>query len=136
MCRHRQIPPPPANSGHSASALELIPARLDVGEPPPGRGASGRFAVWNRGAMPVSVARIDVSCPCVRINPGSFVVGPGGTTELEVEFDPRDEPKFRGALAVSVDGRSASNDCVFRGIVDVTVIGDAHGKRSQHARPN
>ena len=54
--------------------------------------------------------------------PGRLRVGPGKTVGLTVEFDPSEQPDFRGRLAVAYVGTSLDGVAVLRGRVEVNVV--------------
>jgi len=78
----------------------------------------------NGTAKAVVVARIESSYPCIRLTPGSTRVEPDGDAEVEVQFDPAQEPDYRGALGVDLTGRDPAGAVVFRCRVDVTISED------------
>ena len=95
----------------------------------------------NHGSKPVSIERIETSCPCLTITPGSFRIGPGEKKGAAVEFDPSAEPDFRGGLSIDVTGYAAGG-VAFHTLVRLEVkrepldeIGDLVPSPNEEARP-
>jgi hypothetical protein len=79
----------------------------------------------NTGAKAVTVARIDVSCDCIRLSPPPTPVRPGAAVALDVAYDPAVDPDYLGILGVELTGVDAAGVVVFRTTVDVVVRSDA-----------
>jgi len=98
---------PPVNSATSEThrfPLEISPDPVDLGVLPPRESAQATISLRNRGPHPLRVQRIETSGPCLTTTPGPIWIGRGECKVLAVEFDPSEEPDFRGRLAIDVTG--------------------------------
>ena len=91
---------------HPLTTLSVV----DLGVLAPTQTASASLVVRNTLDSVVTVSRIETSCPCVRVLPHLFHVGPLAEVKLTVHFDPVEEPDFRGPLSVDYYGRESSGD--------------------------
>jgi hypothetical protein len=89
----------------------------------------------NPGPRPVSVERIETSCPCIRVEPARFKVGPGEFAELVARFDPSHDPDFRGGLSIEVVGRSSRDFVLFRARVNLDIRVQSIAALQRHASP-
>jgi hypothetical protein len=114
-----------AKANHTAPASSLVPAPVpvDLGCLPPGCVGRAELSVRNVGRASQTLARVDCSCPCVRVVGLPLSIPAGTTAALVVTFDPSEEPDFRGALAVRLRGLGDSDVELFR--ADVLVRVDA-----------
>jgi Protein of unknown function (DUF1573) len=99
--------PPPVNLASSVGShfpLEISPDPVLLGVVDRGQKAKAPFTLVNHGSQPVTVDRIETSCPCLTATPGSIRISPGERKVLAVEFDPSAEPDFRGGLSIDVTG--------------------------------
>ncbi len=117
------------------SAIELNPARLDLGKVRPGGMCSGKVLVSNRGTETILAAQFETSCPCVRATLDREKIGPGEIGTLTVNFNSSEEPDFRGCLSVEYIGRSSAGDALLTGLVDVVVeVGPSSVAITEHIR--
>lgn len=93
----------------------------------PGQSVSAEATLRNRGDRPVAVERIEISCPCLRVEPGALNIDPGERRTLLLRFDPSEEPSFRGRLAIEVTGRGPMGESVFGTRVTLEVRGKQQG---------
>jgi len=128
-------PHPTIESTRARFPLEISPDPVDLGVLPPGRSAQATISLRNPGPRPVSVERIETSCPCIRAEPASFKVGPGELAELVTRFDPSDDPDFRGGLSIEVVGRSPRDFVLFRARVDLEIRVQNIGALQRHTSP-
>ncbi|MHB1557825.1 MAG: DUF1573 domain-containing protein [Isosphaeraceae bacterium] len=119
-------PPPSLKSAESTSKsllLDVLPNPVELEILGPGQSARREISVRNSSSRPVAVERIDTTCPCIQVSPGSFAVGAGETRFLTVRFDPSHDPEFRGGLSVVVTGFDESERAIFCTRVDLEIIG-------------
>ncbi len=127
--------PPLSNSQSSAGQrfpLEISPDLVSLGVVGPGQPAQAIIKLRNPGAQPLTVQRVDTSCPCVRAEPESIVVAPGEIKQLRVCFDPSVEPAFQGGLSVNITGLGAEDRLLFRSRVDLDVRPDSRNGRGEY----
>jgi hypothetical protein len=108
-----------------STTITMSPSSLSLGTVAPGQSASSRITLRNRTGNSLSLQRIESSCPCVRITPGSVRLEPGQTASLLVLFDPTDEPDFRGMLDIEVTGRGDRKEILFQGSIRISVAGSS-----------
>jgi hypothetical protein len=94
--------------------LKISPDPISLGTLDPGRSAVAKLTLRNSGSDPVIVARVETSCPCLTVAEQSTEIGPGQAADLTMEFDPADDPDFRGGLSIDVIGRDPLGGIVFR----------------------
>jgi hypothetical protein len=82
---------------------------IDLGTLAPGQTGLREVVVRNASRDAVEVARIDSSCPCLRVEPSWFRIDAGSSRPLAVQFTP-DDDGFRGRLAVILKGRGPRDD--------------------------
>ncbi len=77
----------------------------------------------------ISINRFDVSCPCLRVVDRLPLSVPARASHtITLEFNPNDEPDFRGALSIALKGFDATNVEVFETTVNLEVVGAATGR--------
>ena len=116
--------PPLSNSASSADRpfpLEISPDPVSLGILLPGQSTGAKVVLRNSGPQTVTVARIETSCPCLKIEPVSFKIGSGELVNLAIGFDPSHAPDFRGALSIKVTGFSITGEVNFLARVDLKV---------------
>lgn len=106
--------PPPIQSAPSANRLIVTPDPLAFGVLEPGHAARGTITLHNPNHSPVTVARVETSCPCVRVASSPITVAPRGSSTMTVAYVPTEEPDFHGGLAVEVVGRDSGEAVLFR----------------------
>lgn len=102
--------PPPSQS----APLIVSPEALSLGTLAPGESGRGTLTLRNRRSEPMTVARVATTCPCIRLAPLPLTVAPNGEATLQIEFDPSDQPDFRGALGVEIQGLDAGGQTLFK----------------------
>jgi len=112
--------PPP---GPALLSLIAEPSTIELGRLKPGQNASRAISLRNRGSAPVTIERIETSCPCISAKAAPSHVRSGESALLTVNFDASEDPQFRGRLAVECIGLSSSGEPVFRCRVDLSVVG-------------
>jgi len=107
---------PPMQSAHSTKLypLTIEPTPISLGEIEPGQSASAEVVVRNATDDAIGPVRLRTSCPCVDVTPRSVSVDAHGATKIRIVFDPREDPGFRGQLAVNLVGKRADEGVVFR----------------------
>ncbi len=105
----------------STIPLEINPDPTELGVLKSSQQAESQVVLRNPGRGPIVIGRIETSCPCVRVAPGMFPVGPGEAKSLAVRFDPSDEPDFRGELSVIVTGYDGEARVAFANRVNLEV---------------
>jgi hypothetical protein len=65
--------------------------------------------------------RFQTSCPCLRVEEPSILLGPGESAAFAVKFDPANDPGFRGKLSIEVVGLGVAGGVVFKTNVNVEV---------------
>lgn len=100
-------------AARKATLLQASPEEVDLGTV--GQTAQKRFSfsLRNDSAQPVRVAKIEASCPCLRLPCPDRDLAPDTTTQLEAELDMREEPGFSGGLRIEVKGRTADGRLAF-----------------------
>ena len=114
-------PEPDASGSVPEGGLTWSPGALSLGTLAPGRSAGGSVEIANGRDEAVTLARFATSCPCVSISPASLELGPKGRGSVEVRFDPREEPEFRGRLGVTVEGFDGRGVRLIQSRVDLVV---------------
>lgn len=104
--------------------LEISPESPSLGTLIVGQHAEARIALRSRTSRPLEVHRVETSCPCLRVEPTSFKVAPGGSAEVDLAFDPSQEPEFRGRLSIDVAGYGLGDEIIFRTRVHFEVRDD------------
>ncbi len=70
------------------------------------RRKQAKLELKSRQQIPLTIDRVESSCPCVNVTPMPTRVEPYGVATLGVMFDPADEPDFHGSLSVRLTGYS------------------------------
>jgi hypothetical protein len=81
-----------------------------------------RFLVRNQSERPQAVARISVSCPCVRATLARWVLQPGEETSGEAVLDLHIKPEFTGKLEMPIIGYSPTGARAFSLLVRANVV--------------
>ena len=105
----------------SANAGPIV-SSLDLETVPPGAISKGEIIITNTGGRSVTVKRVWTECDCVSSSLHDLSIKPTETARIPVTFDSSVEPNFRGQLAVPVEGRSASDEVVFRTTVRIKIV--------------
>ncbi|MGC8641837.1 MAG: DUF1573 domain-containing protein [Isosphaeraceae bacterium] len=111
---------PPRNEG-GAYPLTIGPDPISLGKLGYGQLAKATASVRNRGPEPVTVVRIETSCPCLRAVLEPTTVGPREAGRMSLSFDPRGEHDFRGDLSIEVVGYKGGREVAFRACARVSV---------------
>jgi len=107
-----------------------VGAEADLGALPPGRAGSGSLRVQNVSSERLTVERVETSCPCVVVRGLPVSLESNEARDLELSFDPSEDPEFRGALCVGATGFLSGGRVAFRTNVNLRVEA-----RGGYARP-
>jgi hypothetical protein len=113
--------------------LEISPDPISLGTLDPGQSAIAKLTLRNSGPHPVIVSRAQTGCPCLNVAGQTAYIGPGQAVNLTVEFDPTEDPDFRGRLSIDVFGRDQPGKIVFQTHVRLEVR-DQLGKPADRLR--
>lgn len=80
------------------------------------------LVLQNQSQNLIEIHTVETSCPCVRPSIERINVEPGETVTIKIQFDPAEEPEFRGRLAVEYVCRNEAKQVVFSTTVDIEVI--------------
>ena len=111
----------PLKNGGAAYPLTIGPDPISLGKLGYGQLAKATASVRNRGPEPVTVVRIETSCPCLRAVLEPTTVGPREAGRMSLSFDPRGEHDFRGDLSIEVVGYKGGSEVAFRACARVSV---------------
>ena len=117
-------PPPSLPAVQSVLSRPVLIARssLDLGPIVAGRAATSCLLITNPSSHNQGIARFEVSCPYVAIQPLSLAIPAGGQAVATLTFDSSKEPEFRGELAIRVDAFADDTRPLFGTTVLVSVI--------------
>jgi hypothetical protein len=115
--------------------LSVHPDPNPLGELTAGQTTRRAAMLRNQGAGPITVERVESSCPCVRVAALPLTVGAGEAAPMTVEFDPSEEPEFHGRLSVDLVGREPGGSVVFRTSVTLRVRPGATGSTKAVSPP-
>ena len=101
--------------------LKASPNPIELGRLKPGVAGRSQLILRNLGFEPISVVRVETSCPCLRAEPIPLDVNPGMEATLILVVDHAGEPEFRGDLEVEVGGFGLSGGQVFQSRLRVSV---------------
>ncbi len=118
------------SSSSTASHRILDLNTVSLGTLAPGSLGHTSVRLRNTASVAFDIEQIETTCPCVRVVPGGFVLEPGRSILLDVSYDPSEDPKFHGSLAVGFTGRSHSGRTLFRGVVSLAVEKRILGEKS------
>lgn len=96
--------PDVSGSSTRTASLRINPTPVSLGVLMKGQKAKSAITLTNHGTSTLMIDSIETSCPCLTTAPSSICLGPGEGKILAVEFDPSDEPEFRGRLSVDITG--------------------------------
>ena len=114
-------PPDPSKSVHQRRWLTVHPDPIELGSLALGQRASRLVSVSNPLREPLAIERLETSCPCIRVGGVPFRLGPNEIRDLEVSFDPSEDPNFQGRLSVEVIGYRDDGRVVLQTRVNLTV---------------
>ena len=97
-------PSPAACSTRAQSPIVEAPSTIALGDTEVGRILNARLEL--RCPEPLTIDRVESSCPCVRVTPTVASLEPGVIATLDVAFDPSEDPDFHGSLSVRLEGYS------------------------------
>jgi hypothetical protein len=106
----------------SAPRLRVVPELLDMGRIPAGGSKEVAFSLTNPGKLAVRVARLDTSCPCLKIELPSERLAPGETVTGKARIDLSAEADFVGDLAIDVQGLNEQEAAVLAFLVQLEVL--------------
>ena len=110
-----------AVAGIPSLPLEASPNPIELGRLKPGVVGRSQLILRNPSSEPISIVRVETSCPCLRAEPIPLPVAPGMEAMLRFVFDSTGEPEFRGELEVEVGGFGPSGRQVFQSHLRVSV---------------
>ena len=100
------------------------PNPIPLGVVKPGQVRVAEYAVFNPSAAPLTVEQVETSSRAVKSLSGPIRVEPAESRAFAIEFDPSDDPKFRGGLNVEILGRGGGGT-LFKTYLAVEVAGEA-----------
>jgi len=71
-------------------------------------------SVTNARSDPLTLVRVESSCPCVSASGLPVRIGLGQSAVLTIRFDPSADPGFEGALSVDLAGFLTNGEIAFR----------------------
>jgi hypothetical protein len=98
------------------------PTAIELGELPQDAGMKIPLILKNSHEEPVTVDRLDTTCPCVFADELPWLVPPGKEVQVLLHLDLRREPGFSGRLSIRCSGRTATGTSTFTLRVNVKVI--------------
>jgi hypothetical protein len=110
----------PASPAGSRFLLDCYPDPVSLGVLSSGQKSRTDFTLVNRTSQPLTIERIETSCPCLTTALASTSIGPGEKKVLSLEFDSSAEPDFHGGLSMDVTGFS-SGVMAFHLLADVEI---------------
>lgn len=116
------MPPPPLRPAkpprrYFPLAVNPDPAVLRVVDSE--KTAEAQFAIRNTETTPLTLERIETSCPCIRVGGVPVRLEPGARVELKATFSSSDDPDLQGGLSVVVTGYLADGRVGYQTRVDV-----------------
>ncbi len=102
--------------------LLLSPAMVDLGTL--GQGERQEFALelQNPQDRPVTVAHVDISCPCLVIKNLPWQFSPAEKTKIPLLLDMSREPEFTGRLLITLRGRTVDEELAVRCEVQAQIV--------------
>jgi Protein of unknown function (DUF1573) len=127
----------PSRFPRSSIPLKVSPEYPSLGTSVCGRQLAGEIRLSNAGPKSVLVNRVETSCPCLTAKSVPLEIDPGKSAVLALQFDPREDPGFRGRLAISVNGYTVQDEIAFDTRVRVEVQSGAltDGSRANEQYP-
>lgn len=101
--------------------LAVQPAIVQLGRQPQNSRKAFHLSLANAHQQPVTIRRIEASCPCLQAGAAETVVAAGKEAIVELELDLSRVPAFVGPLLVEIKGRSRSGELVFAAAVQANV---------------
>jgi len=112
-----------AGAQASPPALTALPQPIDVGTVQLGGWKQATFTLTNSSTEPLAVARIETSCPCLKIQLPKAPVAPGEITTCGILIDLRTAPVKPGRFSLEASGFAESRTgAVFTIRVDLTIL--------------
>jgi len=71
----------------SAHSLEIEPKSLELGEVWPQQDHQHQLTIRNVSSRQRTISEFDASCPCARIEPASFTLGPGTSRQITMHIN-------------------------------------------------
>ena len=110
-----------ANTTGQRFPLEINPDPIDLGSLSQGESARASLRLRNCQDDPVTLARVETSCPCIAVDPLPILIAPRETQAVTVSFDPSSETNFQGGLRIDVVGYDKSGLVVLKTRVGLEV---------------
>ena len=118
----------PATSANPSDGVSPDEAKIKIksqeiflGKLRPGQRVSKKMLVENLSSKAIIVARMETSCTCITITPCPARIEPHDSTEFTVEYDPFEEPDFRGRLSIEYSAKDDGGNILFLGHIGVEV---------------
>jgi hypothetical protein len=105
----------------STELLVVSTPTLDLGTVEQSTYHDASFTVRNPDSVPVTVAHIQSTCPCMTFRIDAPTVPAGGESPIVVRLDLNREPDYTGRLAIDVQGLTNDNQVAFRMTITVRV---------------
>lgn len=91
--------------------------KIQMGQIYPGETARNRIKIQNASTETIRIAKGTMSCDCITATLRDTTLKPNASTLLEIEFDSKAAPEFRGSVTVSItlilsDEKSADSENV------------------------
>ncbi len=97
--------PPPSKLASTTDQhfpLEISPDPIEFGTLNQGEVAQASLRIQNNRSAPVTIERLETSCPCISMEPIPLHIGPHETQTLTVNFNPSTDGEYEGRLGVQV----------------------------------
>lgn len=116
--------PSPGASPPRSTGLVIVPDPISIGTLKPGQVARVKATLRNPRTESVRLDRVETSCPCVSVE-SLPTIAANGTSEIEVVFNPSEEPDFRGALSVELIGKDDGAKSLFETRANLEVVSES-----------
>jgi hypothetical protein len=103
------------------TVIQPTPDPVDLGIVAGTNPVQRAIRLHNSSSRPITVQSVEVSCECVSFAPVPLTIEAGRTAQLVAQFDPREDPDFRGKLGVIVRGLDREGRILFRTLARIDV---------------
>lgn len=103
----------------------IVPDPISIGTLKPGQVARVKATLRNPRTESVRLDRVETSCPCVSVESLPTTIAANGASEIEVVFNPSEEPDFRGALSVELIGKDDGAKSLFETRANLEVVSES-----------
>lgn len=111
----------PSRSTVSRFPLEISPNPVSLGSLNPGQVVDKKIVLSNPWTTPVTIQRIETSCPCLEVAPVPIEIASGRSGEIVVRFNSTEDPDYRGVLGIEVTGYNPSGKSVMEMRIDLEI---------------